>query len=99
MALNENLKKCNLGIFRSKLENFKKINVEQNTIFYGRDLGLQMFVNVVVVNWKNYGRKARNLQILASFCPFVIVQIYVFKNKPFFGCKDMIIDFFNMIVI
>ena len=42
-----------------------------------------MFVNVVVVNWKNYGRKARNLQILASFCPFVIVQIYVFKNKPF----------------
>ena len=84
MALNENLKKCNLGIFRSKLENFKKINVEQNTIFYGRDLGLQMFVNVVVVNWKNYGRKARNLQILASFCPFVIVQIYVFKNKPFF---------------
>ena len=58
-----------------------------------------MFVNVVVVNWKNYGRKARNLQILASFCPFVIVQIYVFKNKPFFGCKDMIIDFFNMIVI
>ena len=59
-----------------------------------------MFVNVVVVNWKNYGRKARKLQILASFYPFVIVQIYVFKNKPFFlGCKDMIIDFLNMIVI
>ena len=32
MALNENLKKCNLRIFRSKLENFKKINDEQNTI-------------------------------------------------------------------
>lgn len=43
-----------------------------------------MSVNVVVVNWKDYGRKTRKLQILASFCPFVIVQIYVVKNKPFF---------------
>ena len=53
-----------------------------------------MFVNVVVVNWKNYGRKARNLQILASFCPFVIVQIYVFKNKPFFWVQRYDYRFF-----